>query len=115
MQKCASVILVLQLALASRSACCGAAEPEPDSKRVVKESLVGAWQGTLKVQVVELRVVLHISSDGDGLKATLDSPDQGAKGIPVDRVALEGDTLTLELKKIKASFEGKVLEGDDGQ
>ncbi len=107
---------VVQLALVLRPTC--GAEPapksKPDPKPVAKQSLVGVWQGTLKVQVVELRLVLHISSDGEGLKATLDSPDQGAKGIPIDRAVLEGDTLTLELKKLKASFEGKVVQAEDG-
>jgi uncharacterized protein len=86
-----------------------AAETKPDAK----PSLAGVWQGIIKVQSIELRVVLHITAEGDGYKATLDSPDQGAKGIPVDRVALEGENVKLELKGIKASFEGKFA--DDGQ
>jgi pimeloyl-ACP methyl ester carboxylesterase len=98
-----SVGIPLFLALTALS---GAAEPNPDAK----PSLTGVWQGTLKVQVFELRVVLHIVAEGDGYKATLDSPDQGAKGIPIDRIVLEGDSVKLELKKIKASFEGKLAE-----
>ncbi|HWB08223.1 MAG TPA: alpha/beta fold hydrolase [Pirellulales bacterium] len=90
------------------NALCSASEPKSDAK----PSLTGVWQGTLKVQVIELRVVLHITAEGDGYKATLDSPDQGAKGIPVDRVVLEGETVKLELKKIKASFEGKLADDE---
>lgn len=85
------------------------AEPETDTK----PALAGIWQATLKVQGIELRVVLHISPDGNAYKATLDSPDQGAKGIPVDRVALEAHTVKVEIKSIKASFEGTL--SDDKQ
>ena len=101
--------LVVQLVVLSQVTLSGATEEKPGAGK----SLAGAWQGTLKIQAIELRVVLHFSAEGDGYKATLDSPDQGAKGIPVDRVVLEGDTVKLELKKIKASFEGKLA--DDGQ
>lgn len=96
----------MPLFLLTLAAFCGAAEPKPDNK----PSLAGVWQGTLKVQAIELRVVLRIAADGDGYKATLDSPDQGAKGIPVSRVLLEGDVVKLDLKAISASFEGKLAD-----
>lgn len=96
----------MPLFLLTLTAFCGAAEPKPDNK----PSLVGVWQGTLKVQAIELRVVLRIAAEGDGYKATLDSPDQGAKGIPVSRVLLEGDIVKLDMKTIKASFEGTLAD-----
>jgi hypothetical protein len=43
----------------------------------------GAWMGSLDTGAIKLRVVFHICNTGDGLKATMDSPDQGAMGIPV--------------------------------
>ncbi len=67
----------------------------------------GSWLGTLTVSGIELRVVFNITKAPDGtLKATLDSPDQGAKGIPVDSVKVEGDKLTLEAKALKMKYEG---------
>jgi len=74
-------------------------------------NLEGAWEGTLKVMELQLRVVAKIKKSGDKWTATLDSPDQGAKDIPVEEVKLEGDQLTLKLPKIMASFTGK-LKGD---
>jgi fermentation-respiration switch protein FrsA (DUF1100 family) len=72
----------------------------------------GSWQGSLKAGAFELRVVFHIDKDEKGqLKATLDSPDQGAKGIPVDAVSLSGDDVKIEIKRIGGSFEGKLAEG----
>jgi pimeloyl-ACP methyl ester carboxylesterase len=98
-----STVIALAVAL---PVTCGAVETGPDAK----PALAGVWQATLKVQAIELRVVLHVTPDGDGYKATLDSPDQGAKGIPVDRLALTDDTVKLELKSIEASFEGKLSD-----
>src|SRR5690242_14280620 len=74
-------------------------------------NLDGAWEGALKVGGIQLRVVAKIKKSGDKWTATLDSPDQGAKDIPVDEVKLEGQKLTLTLPKIMAKFEG-TLAGD---
>ena len=46
--------------------------------------IVGSWVGTLDAGM-KLRVVFHIARTDDGkLRATLDSPDQGATGIRID-------------------------------
>jgi hypothetical protein len=58
---------------------------------------------------VEIRLVLHLTSIGNGgYTATLDSPDQGAKGIPVNTVLLERSTLKFEVPRVGASYSGKV-------
>ena len=46
-----------------------------------QSEVVGDWKGTLAVSGIELSLIFHITDD-DGLKATMDSPDQGAFGIP---------------------------------
>jgi fermentation-respiration switch protein FrsA (DUF1100 family) len=75
--------------------------------------LSGAWEGSLKVGAVSLRLVAKIkrAPDGKSYRATMDSIDQGASDIPVDAVKVEGDTVTLSLPKIGGSYEGK-LAGD---
>ena len=74
----------------------------------------GFWQGVLKVGAVELRVVLSVTAKPDGgLIAALDSPDQGVKGIPVDEITFTDKAAKAELKKINASFVGKM--SDDGK
>src|SRR5208283_5118915 len=76
-------------------------------------NIVGTWQGTLKIQTMELRVVFHIQTDSSGaIKATLDSPDQGAKGIPVDNVSTRLDSLILTINAIGGSYEGIAQPGD---
>jgi dienelactone hydrolase len=89
-----------------------AADKEP--ARPADKTLAGFWQGALKVGAVELRLGLNVTAKPDGgFTATLDSPDQGAKGIPIDDVTVKDSDVKLELKKLKASFEGKL--SDDGK
>lgn len=75
-------------------------------------SVEGIWEGRLEVSGGQLRIVFHISRQPDGvLSATMDSPDQGATGIPVDEVTIEEGRIRLELKSIFGLFEGTI--GDD--
>ncbi len=77
-----------------------------------QQSLEGIWQGTLKVQGLELRIVFNISKTPEGkFTATLDSPDQGATGIPVSDVTFENGNVKIEVKSIFGVFTGK-LESD---
>jgi len=78
------------------------------------KGLAGFWQGAIKTGAIELRVVLNITAKPDaGFIGTLDSPDQGAKGIPIDEIDLKDADVKLDLKTIKASFDGKM--SDDGK
>lgn len=67
---------------------------------------VGTWMGPLRVGRTELRVVVHVAAAGDSLTATLDSPDQGATGIPVAQVQVDADTLRLGVPSISGQFAG---------
>jgi hypothetical protein len=68
----------------------------------------GAWMGTLDAGATKLRVVFHITNTEDGLTATMDSPDQGAKGLPVTSVTRDGASLKLEMRQIAGGFDGKI-------
>lgn len=75
----------------------------------VASPFVGTWEGKLVTPGGSLRVVFHVASQPDGsLKATMDSPDQGATGIPVNRAAAETNTLRLESQMIQGSFYGSL-------
>jgi len=84
----------------------GMAQPSPVAQGPAFDP-AGTWLGTLSVSGVELRIVFNIVKNADGsLKATLDSPDQGAKDIPTDTVKVEGDKLLIEIKGIRGSYSG---------
>ena len=78
------------------------------------DPIVGSWSGPLAVQPgVELTLVFHIAAEDTGYSATLDSPDQGAVGVPVPSVSFDGSTIRLELPPLAASFEGTLTSADE--
>ena len=68
----------------------------------------GDWEGTLDAGQVKLRIVLHITRKEDIYAATLDSPDQGALGIPIETVTVTGDSIKMDMKSLGASYVGKL-------
>lgn len=73
------------------------------------QSIEGDWEGMLKPGAAELRLALHIKKDGQGaLKASFDSVDQGAMGIPVSSVSFSDGTLKFAMDAIQGSYEGKL-------
>ncbi|HTR97969.1 MAG TPA: alpha/beta fold hydrolase [Candidatus Acidoferrales bacterium] len=93
--------LVTVLALAAACATAAAPPGDPRDPR-------GVWQGRLQGV---LRIVLHVSADSSGTRTgSLDSPDQGAAGLPASRVGFEHDTLRFELARPAAAFVGRMNE-----
>lgn len=76
----------------------------------------GDWNGSLEIGAMKLRLVFHIEEKEGVYTATMDSPDQGAKGIPVPTVSFRQDTLSLEAPALRMLYTG-VLKGNllDGQ
>jgi hypothetical protein len=73
------------------------------------QDVVGDWEGSLAIGAGVVRIVVHVTKSPEGaLKATMDSPDQGALGIPVESVSLEGNKLRFSTSAVKGSYEGSV-------
>lgn len=70
---------------------------------------VGNWEGTLAFGDARLRIVFRIADAEQGLTATLDSPDQGMRGLTVERVLWRDGELRLEMPALQASFRGMLL------
>ena len=73
------------------------------------QNIEGNWFGVLKVQGTQLRMVVHITKTENGYSSTLDSPDQGAIGIPVSQTIVTGLQLKLLLANIGAEYNGKLI------
>jgi pimeloyl-ACP methyl ester carboxylesterase len=71
------------------------------------QDMTGTWSGTANLGPASLRLVFHISENG----GTMDSPDQGATGIPITRATFARDTLRLTIAPIDFSYVG-VLKGE---
>jgi pimeloyl-ACP methyl ester carboxylesterase len=82
-----------------------AIQPRP---RPALSDIDGDWLGTLDTGMGKLRVVLHIISTEDGLAATMDSPDQNAKGIPVTSLTRSGSSLKFDVKSVGGSYDGRI-------
>jgi fermentation-respiration switch protein FrsA (DUF1100 family) len=83
-------------------------EPKAERKPASPSDIDGAWLGTLDTGALQLRVIFHLTNTADGLTATLDSPDQGMKGLPATAITREKESLYIETKQIDGSFSGKV-------
>jgi len=71
---------------------------------VGKEEL---WEGTLEIGAVRLRLVIHLGKTADGKPAaTLDSIDQGQKGLPFDSVETSDNQIKLQSKSLQLLIEG---------
>ncbi|HEX3661146.1 MAG TPA: PQQ-binding-like beta-propeller repeat protein [Acidobacteriaceae bacterium] len=66
--------------------------------------VTGVWQGKLSVRGAEERIVLRV----DGATATLDSPDTGKLGIPLQSVEAGDHALAFDLSEPKVVFHGKL-------
>ena len=75
------------------------------------QDITGQWNGLLKVQGLQLRVVFHINKTDTGYSATMDSPDQGAKGLPVTTITFENSKLKLVSTTSRFEYNGE-LKGE---
>lgn len=76
-------------------------------------NISGNWNGVLKVTPqLQLKIAIHLTEDNDGkATATLDSPDQGAYGIPCDINFLSNDSICFSIPKLNASYSGRSENG----
>ena len=81
------------------------------SVTIYGQDITGQWNGLLKVQGMQLRLVFNVSKTDDGYTSTMDSPDQGAKDIPVTVTIFEDPNITFEIKNAGIEYKGK-LNGD---
>ncbi|MEO6915540.1 MAG: alpha/beta hydrolase [Chitinophagaceae bacterium] len=74
------------------------------------QDITGDWNGTLKVQSIQLRLVIHVSKAGEGYTATMDSPDQNARGLPVSQIGFASPVFTFSISSAGISYEGSLNE-----
>jgi uncharacterized protein len=81
------------------------------SFNIFSQDITGEWNGSLSVQGMKLRLVFHISATESGYSGTMDSPDQGAKGIPVTTVSFENPILKITLTNLRIEYVGELRNG----
>lgn len=62
----------------------------------------GTWSGKFDVQGTKLSLVFHLDEENP----TMDSPDQGAKGIPIEVARTATGSIIIKAPSIGATYEG---------
>jgi pimeloyl-ACP methyl ester carboxylesterase len=80
------------------------------SLSIKAQDITGEWNGILKVQGIQLRIVFNITKTENGYSTIMDSPDQGAKNIPVTSTSYENSKLKLTITNATIEYTGKLIE-----
>jgi len=76
------------------------------------QSIKGTWRGELSISGMTLPLVFHVDSTENGLISTMDSPSQGAKGIPTNTTVFSNNELLIQMDKIQFIYKGKLVSHD---
>jgi pimeloyl-ACP methyl ester carboxylesterase len=71
-------------------------------------AIIGTWSGSLDVGGSKLPLVFHIVESSGSLAASMDSPAQGAKGIPASSASFKAGLLSIDIAAIRGGFEGRL-------
>jgi hypothetical protein len=77
------------------------------------QGIEGSWTGKITIPQGELRINFHISAADEGYTSTMDSPDQGAMGIPVDSTLYAKPELTIKMPGINFEYNGTLTGTDE--
>lgn len=75
------------------------------------QGIVGDWKGTLSVQGMEIELIFHVTEENGQLAATMDVPVQGAVGLAVDKIELNGNSVTMGVSAAQIIYEGVLSDG----
>lgn len=82
------------------------------SLTIFGQDITGQWNGELKIQGTQLRLVFNITKTESGFSSTMDSPDQGAKGIPTTTTSFKNSNLKITIANAKIEYEGTLGENN---
>lgn len=80
-----------------------------NSSSIFAQKHEGHWLGNLEVSGISLPIVFHILKEKEEFKASMDSPQQGAFGIPVKEVKVDGDSILIDLPAMGIKYQGKII------
>ncbi len=72
------------------------------------QAIVGSWHGTLEAQGVKLEVVFHIEKQDSEYSSLMDSPTQGAFGIPTTKTTFKNNQLEIVVANLGVFYQGKL-------
>jgi hypothetical protein len=84
------------------------AAQQAEAKPAVPSDIDGLWLGALDLGAMKLRIVFKIVNTAAGLTASVQSPDQNPAWIPVTSVTRNGNSITIAINPLGATFQGKI-------
>ena len=75
----------------------------------------GTWNGNIEIPNQKLPFVIHITNENNELKATSDSPSQGAFGLEMNEVRFENNILYLKQNQLMMTYEGTLVDDQNIQ
>ncbi len=79
---------------------------------VQAQDISGTWHGILDVQGQKVPLVFHFENLDGHWQGTMDSPAQGALGIPLTDVALADSQLVVGIAAAGIRYEGRIVAAD---
>lgn len=76
-------------------------------KFVGAQDITGQWNGQIKLQGIQLRIVFNITKTGEAYSSTMTSPEQSPKPVAFTNTIFENNILTLEMPTYKIKFIGE--------
>ena len=76
----------------------------------IAQSFKGPWIGTLDIQGTKLNIVFHFKQNDNIWSGTIDSPDQGAYGLKIDEVVVDGQKISTQSHQIQMTFSGELQQ-----
>lgn len=74
------------------------------------QNLEGSWKGIIEIQGTKLNLVFNFKEAGGNWSATMDSPDQGGFGIPMDEVTINQNKVLVKSKALQLTYEGTITK-----
>jgi pimeloyl-ACP methyl ester carboxylesterase len=79
---------------------------------VTAQDITGKWNGALKIQGTQLRLVFNVTKSDNGYSATMDSPDQRVADIPVTNTTFENSKIKFEIANAGIVYIGELKDSE---
>lgn len=77
---------------------------------IYAQDITGSWYGTLNLQGTQLRIVFNLTQTDTEYSASMDSPDQGAFGVPMTSATFEDSIVELAIPSATIQYKGTLKE-----
>ena len=77
---------------------------------LVSAQFNGEWKGKLVMGQSELSLIFKFAQQDSVITGLLDVPQQGAKNLPIDKITLNGNNISLVISSIGFNYKGSLNE-----